>query len=105
MKRLTIIAILAALATLWTAPNAWAHTELTASTPAEGAQVAAAPQQLSLTFSEPVDPAATKVTVTGAEGTAWTVGAITATNTTLTVPVTPRRTGRALRHRLHDHLC
>lgn len=89
MKRLPIIAALAVLATLWTAPNAWAHTELIASDPAKDAQVATAPQQLTLTFSEPIDPTLAKVTVAGADGTAWTVGVIAGSGATLTVPVTP----------------
>lgn len=88
MKRLTTAALLAVLALLGTAPTAWAHTELTSSNPAEGAQVATPPTALTLTFNEPVDPAAATVTVTGTDGTAWTVGPITAADTTLTVPVT-----------------
>jgi methionine-rich copper-binding protein CopC len=89
MKRLTTAALLAVLALFVTAPAAWAHTELTASNPAEGAQVATPPTQLTLTFTEPVDPAAATVKVTGADGTAWAVGPITATDATLTAPVTP----------------
>ena len=89
MTRLPIIAILAAVVTLWTAPNAWAHTELTASDPADGARVATAPSSLTLTFTEPVDPEDATVTVIGPGNVEWAAGAITAAGTTLTVPVTP----------------
>ncbi|WP_460407174.1 copper resistance CopC family protein [Actinophytocola sediminis] len=77
------------LAMVGMASVAAAHTELTGSDPAEGARVATAPSQLTLTFTEPVDPTKATVRVTANDGTAWQVGTITATDATLTVPVTP----------------
>ncbi|MDX8143165.1 copper resistance protein CopC [Lentzea sp. BCCO 10_0061] len=89
MKRLLLVLPLVLLSVLTTTPAASAHTQLISSDPKEGAQVAAPPQQLTLTFNEPVRPEQTTVTVTGADGTAWTVGQITAKDASLLVPVTP----------------
>lgn len=89
MKRLPIIAIVAALVTLWTAPNAWAHTELVASDPADGAQVIVALSSVTLTFNEPVDPDEATIDVIGPGNAEWESGAITATGNRLTMPVRP----------------
>src|SRR5262245_21306358 len=51
-----IAAMLAAMMLLATASVAWAHASLLGSEPADGAMVAAAPRQLTLTFNEPVAP-------------------------------------------------
>ena len=89
MKRLLILFPIVLLSILATAPLAAAHTQLISSDPKDGAQVAAPPQQITLTFNEPVQVDQTTVTVTGADGTAWTVGQITGKDATLLVPVTP----------------
>lgn len=89
MRRPLLILPMTLLALFAAVPMASAHTTLTASDPAEGASVAAPPSQITLTFNEPVKPEATTVTVAGADGTAWTVGQITAKDATVLVPVTP----------------
>lgn len=89
MKRLPIIAIVAALVTLWTAPNAWAHTELVASDPEDGAQVIVALSSVTLTFNEPVDPDEATISVIGPGNAEWEAGAITAAGHRLIMPVTP----------------
>jgi len=65
---------LSGLAALAAATPAFAHAELTASTPAKGASLATAPTQLQLSFSEPVSPVS--ITVTGPGSTKWTLGEI-----------------------------
>jgi methionine-rich copper-binding protein CopC len=89
VRRLVIGALVAVLTMLVTAPGAWAQAELTGSDPAEGAELARAPERITLTFSEPVDPNGSVVFVLGADGRTWQVGEITASGGTLTMPVTP----------------
>ncbi|MGI5506392.1 copper resistance CopC family protein [Lentzea sp. CA-135723] len=88
MRYLLVLAI-TLLSVLAATPSASAHTQLTSSDPANGAQVAAPLQQITLTFNEPVAPDSTTVTVTGPDGAAWQIGQITGKDATLTVPVTP----------------
>ncbi|MGH3758049.1 copper resistance CopC family protein [Actinophytocola sp.] len=92
MKRVAVAVVVSAvLAALGTAPGTAAGTAaditLTGSDPAEGAALAAAPERITLTFSEPVDPELVVIFVTGADRVAWTVGEITAEGNTLTMPV------------------
>ncbi|WP_329046482.1 copper resistance protein CopC [Amycolatopsis sp. NBC_01488] len=83
-------AVLAALTGLVVlAGPASAHTELTSSSPAEGAALAAAPTEVRLTFAEPVTLPPEAVKVTGRDGTAWTVGTPTVAGAVVTAPVTP----------------
>ncbi|WP_439659518.1 copper resistance CopC family protein [Lentzea sp. HUAS TT2] len=89
MKRVLILLPIFLLSFLATAPLASAHTQLISSDPKDGAEVTAPPQQITLTFNEPVQVDQTTVTITGADGTAWTVGQITGKDATLLVPVTP----------------
>ncbi|NUT96976.1 MAG: copper resistance protein CopC [Saccharothrix sp.] len=88
MKRLALSALVA-LGLLAAAPAAWAHTELIGSDPADGAALAQPPTRLTLTFSQPVPAESATVTVTAPDGTAWTVGEVTASGATLAVPLTP----------------
>lgn len=89
MKRLPIIAVLVALVTLWTAPAAWAHTELTGSSPEDGSEVNTSASSVSLTFDEPVDAEGATISVIGPGNAEWEVGAITSTGHKLTAPVRP----------------
>ncbi len=89
MKWLPAVVVVVALIVFGAAPSAWAQTGVTGSSPAEGTALADAPEQVTLTFSEPVDPDLAVVSVIGADGVFWRVGAITATDRTLTMPVTP----------------
>jgi hypothetical protein len=74
IRRLIVTLALSGLAVLAAATPAFAHAELTASTPAKDASLAIAPKQLQLTFSEPVSPIS--ITVAGPGSTTWTVGEI-----------------------------
>lgn len=89
IRRLTVAALLTVAATIATATPAFAHAKLIASTPTAGEALAAPPQQISLTFSEPVTPAANTVAIAGADGTAWTVGTPSVAGAVVTVPVQP----------------
>jgi len=83
-------AVLAALTGLVVlAGPATAHTELTSSSPAEGASLTSAPAEVRLTFEEPVTLPPEAVKVTGRDGTAWTVGTPTVSGAVVTAPVTP----------------
>lgn len=76
--------ILSLLLTLALAGVAHAHTELAATTPADGSRIAAAPEHLTLRFSAPVT--LTMLAVRAADGTATTLGPLPATpNTSFTV--------------------
>ncbi|MEJ2857464.1 MULTISPECIES: copper resistance CopC family protein [unclassified Saccharothrix] len=88
MKRLALSALVA-LGLLAAAPAAWAHTELIGSDPADGATLPQPPTRLTLTFSQPVPAESAIVTVTAPDGTAWTVGEVSASGSTLAVPLTP----------------
>jgi methionine-rich copper-binding protein CopC len=87
MRRLVPSLLLACLAMLAVATPAFAHTELISSDPAKGAQLAAAPTQLTLTFSEAASVDNAEISVTAPDGAKWTVGTITARDTSLIVPL------------------
>ncbi|RKT53950.1 copper resistance CopC family protein [Saccharothrix australiensis] len=89
MKRLALSALVAACALLGTMPPAYAHTELVAGDPADGASLTGPPTTLTLTFTDPVPAESAIVTVTAPDGTRWRTGEITASGATLTVPVAP----------------
>jgi hypothetical protein len=89
IRRLVTALALTAAATIATATPAFAHAKLIASTPTAGEALAAPPQQVSLTFSEPVTAAANTVAVAGADGSAWTVGQPSIAGAVVTVPVQP----------------
>ncbi|EIY4987529.1 MAG: CopC domain-containing protein YobA [Klebsiella quasipneumoniae] len=80
-----------AFAGLLTAAGALAHAHLQQQIPAAGAQLAASPQTLTLSFSEGIEPAFSGVTVTGPQQHAVATGKLTrsADNPAqVTVPVT-----------------
>lgn len=85
MTRLALSALLAILALFGAAPQAFAHTELVSSDPAEGASLPQRPTRLTLTFTEPVPAESAAVTVTGPDGAAWPLGDIVADGPTLTI--------------------
>ncbi|GIF69267.1 hypothetical protein Ais01nite_73020 [Asanoa ishikariensis] len=53
-----------ALAVVLPAAPAWAHNELTTSTPTDGANLSAPPRQVVLTFAQRLDPRYTQIVVT-----------------------------------------
>ena len=93
IRRLATALALTAAATIATATPAFAHAKLIASTPTAGESLATPPPQISLTFSEPVTPAANMVTIAGADGSSWTVGQPAIAGAVVTVPV--QQTGPA----------
>ncbi|MFC4852096.1 copper resistance CopC family protein [Actinophytocola glycyrrhizae] len=88
LRRLATVFLLSGLAVVVTATPAAAHAELIGSDPAKGATLAAPPQQVELTFNQPVTLGAKPVTVTGPDGTSWTVGTPSVAGPVVTAPVT-----------------
>ncbi|MCI2418585.1 copper resistance protein CopC [Saccharopolyspora sp. K220] len=76
MKRLVAVAVLALAALLGGAGTALAHNVLVSSDPADGAQLAAGPREVRLTFDQPVRSGEgyNTVTVVGPDGSYWTDG-------------------------------
>lgn len=87
----TALAVLTGLTLLLGAGQALAHTRLLSSTPAEGANLAGAPDRVSLTFSEAIQADFSTVTVTGPDGTTWQSGAVTADGATVSIALRPLR--------------
>jgi methionine-rich copper-binding protein CopC len=87
VRGLAIALLLSGVAVVVSATPAFAHAELVGSDPAQNATVAVVPQQVQLTFNEPVTVAENPVTVTGPEGVSWTVGQPSITGAVVTVPV------------------
>ena len=87
IRRLLTVSVLSGLVLVGAAAPAFAHAELTASSPAKGASLAAAPTEVSLTFDEPVTLGQNPVAVTGPGGASWFVGKPTIAGPVITVPV------------------
>lgn len=87
-RRMAAALLLAFAALGPTALPASAHTELKSSNPAKGAALPAPPQQVELTFTEAVTVPADAITVSGPDGTKWTVGAAAVAGAVVTAPVT-----------------
>lgn len=77
--------LLALLAALAQAPEAWAHASLVKASPADGAVIARPPPSLSLTFNEPVSPLVMRLI--GPDGAPISLGSVTAENETVTINV------------------
>ncbi len=60
-----VVAVAAATSVGWGAAAAQAHAALVSTTPQQGATLAAAPKQVVLTFSDPLDPKLVRVAFTG----------------------------------------
>jgi len=88
-QRVIVAVVLSGLGLVAAAAPAAAHAELVASTPAEGAELAAAPRQVQLTFNEPVRLQPDPVTVSGPGGVSWAVGQATVAGAVVTVLVEP----------------
>lgn len=89
VRRLSVLVLVGLLTLLGSAGVANAHTRLESSDPAEGAALATAPAQVTLTFSEAVSPPDGAVEIIGPDNVTWQVGAVTAAGPTITAPVTP----------------
>ncbi len=89
MRRGVVLALLTGLALLLGTAPAWAHSRLESSDPASGTSVATAPQKVSLTFNEPVQPGFTVITVIGPDGDDYHSGDISEVDDTVSVGVLP----------------
>ncbi|MEV1294600.1 copper resistance CopC family protein [Pseudonocardia sp. NPDC049635] len=89
IRRVTLVLPVVLVALLFGAAPAWAHTELESSTPAENAEVAQAPSEITLTFSENVPADTAEIAVLGPDGTDHAGGPATGADGTLTVPLQP----------------
>lgn len=87
-KRLAVVVGIVFAVVLGGASNAWAHTDLVSSNPADGARLDAPPEQIELTFDEALEPDGAVIYVDCGAGY-WRPGEITADGTTLRMPVTP----------------
>jgi methionine-rich copper-binding protein CopC len=85
--RIVLSVLLAGAAAILTATPALAHTVLKSSTPANGASLDTAPDTVTLTFEEAVSLPANAVSITGPDGAAWAVGAVTTSGASVTAPV------------------
>jgi copper transport protein len=83
--------ILALLAALTHAPQAWAHASLLRASPADGAVIARPPPSLSLTFNEPVSPLV--IRLIGPDGKPIPLDGVTAENETVAIDA-PQSMGR-----------
>lgn len=77
MRRLVVL-VVAALALLGSAPQAAAHNVLVEADPAEDASIDTAPEQVTLTFDQAVQPGdVNQIAVTGPDGELWAGGEVT----------------------------
>ena len=86
---LVLAAGVAVAALLLGAAPAWAHSQLDASNPADGAGVATPPATVSLTFNEDVQPGFTVITLIGPDGKDYHRGDVTETDQTVSVGALP----------------
>jgi methionine-rich copper-binding protein CopC len=89
MRRVVALVLAVGAALLLGAGPAWAHSQLDASNPADGASVATSPPAVSLTFNEDVQPGFTVITLIGPDGKDYHSGDATETDQTVTVKALP----------------
>ena len=89
MRRVLTLALAVGAALLLGAAPAWAHSQLDASNPANGASVATPPSSVSLTFNEDVQPGFTVITLIGPDGKDYHSGDVTETDQTVKVDALP----------------
>jgi methionine-rich copper-binding protein CopC len=87
--RLAAVVTLAALAGLLGAGQAAGHDSLVSADPADGATLPAGPQQVRLTFDQPVQREFATITVTGPGNTRWDSGEAVVSGNSVTAPVRP----------------
>lgn len=89
MRRVVALVLAVGAALLLGAAPAWAHSQLDASNPANGASVATSPAAVSLTFNEDVQAGFTVITLIGPDGKDYHRGDVTETDQTVTVDALP----------------
>jgi methionine-rich copper-binding protein CopC len=87
LVRIALSLLGAVLVVFVTATPAFAHTELKNSEPTEGSSLSTTPTQVSLTFEEAVTLPAEPISVTGPDGSSWTVGPASIAGASVTAPV------------------
>jgi copper resistance protein C len=87
--RLLAAALATVVALLLGASPAFAHTRLESSDPADGASLSAAPEAVSLTFSESIDAEFATVSVVGPDGTDYQTGQVSASDGVVRTAVSP----------------
>ncbi|WP_345349027.1 copper resistance CopC family protein [Rhodococcus olei] len=85
--RVLAVAVLTALAALTGIGVAGAHSAVIATSPEAGASIATGPDQVSVTFNEPLQESFASLTVVGPDGNLWSKGDPTVTGPTVSVPV------------------
>jgi methionine-rich copper-binding protein CopC len=90
---LLVAAATGVLSVLIGATPALAHNPLTASDPKDGARLSRPPSVVRLTFLSRLDPATTKVTVTGPGGTGAVASKPTVAGKNVSIPVRPTAAG------------
>jgi copper transport protein len=78
VRRVLVATVLAIGTLVWFAPAAGAHAALVDSTPSDGAVLANAPAQITMTFSQPPDPALSVAHLLNAQGTQVESGTVKA---------------------------
>jgi methionine-rich copper-binding protein CopC len=89
LLRTMAIAVVAGLALLLGTGIALAHARLESSNPADGASLDSPPQQISLTFSDPMTADFNALTVVGPDNAHYETGPVTAEDTTVSIGVRP----------------
>ena len=85
--RVVVIGFVAMLATMLGVGTAAAHSAVISSTPENGAQIAAAPDRVSLTFNEALQEKFASLTVVGPDGNLWSKGDPTVQGDSISVPL------------------
>lgn len=85
--RVVVVGFVTMLATMLGVGTASAHSAVIGSTPENGAQIAAAPEQVSLRFNEALQPKFASLTVVGPDGNLWAKGDPTVQGDTISVPL------------------
>ncbi|MDH6195350.1 methionine-rich copper-binding protein CopC [Mycobacterium frederiksbergense] len=85
----TMTALIVAALTLVGAPSAAAHAALISSDPADHSTLTSAPQRVSATFNEEMQPAFANMTVVGPDGNLWSEGEPQVAGTVVSVAVRP----------------
>jgi methionine-rich copper-binding protein CopC len=92
-KLLLPVTVGALSALIWSVP-AQAHNSFTGSNPKNGAQIAEAPERVTLSFLATVDPASARATVTGPDGSPAARGTVGVKGNKITVGVRPGAAGQ-----------
>ncbi|MGI9004465.1 MAG: copper resistance CopC family protein [Pseudonocardia sp.] len=87
--RAVALTVLCGLALLAGTAPAFAHARLLSSDPADGASLSTAPERVSLTFNENMQPGFTTLTVIGPDGGAYQSGEVTADGAVVSIAVAP----------------